>query len=78
MLSVNGTVELRLTSTGFSVAYFESKTDRKSNRLLYTESVAVYKHHVQVIVESAQKNGIKKFSKHFSTNLISLQTSEIF
>jgi hypothetical protein len=50
-MPVNETVETHVISTCLSVDCLELKTDRISNKLLYTESDAKYKHHMKVKLE---------------------------
>ena len=51
MLTSIETVEIPVPSTCLSVAYLDLKTDYTQNKLLHIESVEIYKHHMQVIME---------------------------
>jgi hypothetical protein len=50
-LPIIETVETPVTSTCLSADCLQLKTDHKSNKLLYTDSAARYKHHMQVKLE---------------------------
>jgi hypothetical protein len=50
-LQVHETIETPVTSTCLSFTSLEWKTDRMSNKLLCTKSVASYKHRMQMMIE---------------------------